>query len=331
MKKKIATAAKNLAQTLSNYNAKVTVRGNVLKVNNKVTAEIVEKDGNIVAVIRGKKSNRPSTENVSNIKSLIWKLNHKGEFKGAAKLAKLDASVSAPAVKTIEKPSFDVLERFSFMAKMTKMVTAGVTPSLLITGEGGLGKTYCVMQEMSNAGLEEDIDYTVVKGFSTARGLFNTLYENSDKLIIFDDCDSILKDATAINLLKAALDSYERRVITWNAQSWDESRPNKFEFTGKIIFISNLSQEKVDQAVKSRALRVDLSMTADEKIKRMQSILGDVLPEYNMEIKTDALKFLDDNKEKASELNMRTLLQVCKIRGTFPSDWKGVAMYTLTA
>jgi hypothetical protein len=57
--------------------------------------------------------------------------------------------------------------------------------------------------------------FTQIKGFSTAKNMFRTLYENNGSTIIFDDCDSILKDAIAINILKAALDSYDKRVITW--------------------------------------------------------------------------------------------------------------------
>jgi chromosomal replication initiation ATPase DnaA len=320
--------AKNLANNLSsNYGAKVNVSQNTLKVNGSVNVNVIEKNGKIMAYISSDMKPRSCREAINNVPRIVEKINWKAN--GKFQLSSIEANTATTAVNPI--PEFDILERFSFMSKMAKMVIAGVTPSLLITGEGGLGKTYTVTQELVNANLEEDIDYVIVKGYSSARGLYNTLYENSDKLIVFDDCDSILKDATAVNLLKAALDSYDRRVISWNCQSFGSDIPNRFEFTGKIIFISNLSQNRIDQAVKSRALRVDLSMTPSEKIRRMESILDVLLPEYTMEIKTDALNFLDKNKEIATELNMRSLIQVCKIRGTFSDDWEGVAMYTLTA
>lgn len=325
--KNLTKVTKNLAQDLTKFGAKVSVKDNVITVNKVVFVEVKETANDVKAFITNNFSAGTCRESIDNIKVIVNKINWKAKKKFT--LSKTATKVAAEPV--VETPKFDILERFDFMSKMTKMVIADVTPSLLITGEGGLGKTFTVMKELKNANLEEDIDYTVVKGFSTARGLFNTLFENQDKLIVFDDCDSILKDGTAINLLKAALDSYDRRVITWNSQAWDDSRPNRFEFTGKIIFISNLTQGKIDQAIKSRALRVDLSMTADEKIRRMESILEDVLPEFTMDIKSDALNFLDENKEMAGELNMRTLIQVSKIRATFENDWKGVAMYTLCA
>lgn len=36
---------------------------------------------------------------------------------------------------------YNINERFTFLNKLTGMVVDGLTPSLIITGEGGLGKT----------------------------------------------------------------------------------------------------------------------------------------------------------------------------------------------
>ena len=92
------------------------------------------------------------------------------------------------------------------------MVASGIQPSAVISGSGGLGKSHSVRKALLESGL---IDFTssiagddapinrnkgfiVVKGYSTARGLFRTLYENNDGVIVFDDCDSVLKDPVAV-------------------------------------------------------------------------------------------------------------------------------------
>ena len=85
-------------------------------------------------------------------------------------------------------PDFSINQRFNFLDNLTKMVIYDITPSLIVTGEGGLGKTHSVSQSIGGAGLENS-DYVFFKGYSTARGLYNTLYDNNGKLIIFDDCD----------------------------------------------------------------------------------------------------------------------------------------------
>lgn len=242
---------------------------------------------------------------------------------------------------------FDINTRFSFVEKLVSMVATRVQASAVITGEGGLGKTFTVRKTLEALGLEdqtalleEAVDgdlienaYITIKGFSTAKGLYRTLYENNGKVIVFDDCDSILKDAVALNILKGALDSYDRRYISWNSEMKEsDDLPRSFEFTGQIIFISNMDSDSIDQAVRSRSMMIDLSMTEDQKIDRMEHIAlaGDFLPDYNAEIKTDALNLLREIKNDCKEISLRTLIAVAKIRAS-NDDWKDLATYMLTA
>jgi hypothetical protein len=218
-------------------------------------------------------------------------------------------------------------QKFDLLNKLTNMVIDGITPSLIITGEGGLGKTYLVQKAIKDKGLYE-IEWAHFKGYSTARGLYNTLYDNNGKLIIFDDCDSVLEDKVALNILKSALDSYETRTISWMAKmNKNDEYPQQFNFTGQIIFISNKSRSAIDGAILSRSLTVDLTMTSDEKIERMSHILENVLPEYPIEVKKDALEFIKEYKDVAN-LNLRTLIMVSKMR-LVNKDWKEMAKYMI--
>jgi hypothetical protein len=226
--------------------------------------------------------------------------------------------------------TFSINERFNFLNDLTKMVIYDVTPSLIVTGEGGLGKTHSVSQAIDITGLQNH-EFVFFKGYSTARGLYNTLYDNNDKLIIFDDCDSVLEDKVAVNILKSALDSYETRTISWMARmNKNDEYPQHFDFTGRIIFISNKSKTSIDGAILSRSLTVDLTMTPDEKIERMTTILPNILPEYDDEVKAEALNFLNENKE-GSNINMRTLIMVIKMANSNPDTWKSMASYMLNS
>ena len=91
------------------------------------------------------------------------------------------------------KENTDINLRFEFLNQLAKMVIWKVTPSLIITGEGGLGKSHSVMEAISQCDLFKN-EWVVIKGYSTPRGLYNTLYDNRDKIVVFDDCDSILED-----------------------------------------------------------------------------------------------------------------------------------------
>lgn len=206
------------------------------------------------------------------------------------------------------------------------MVVSGVTPSLLVVGEGGLGKTHSVTKTIEQNELET-MDYVFFKGYSTARGLYNTLYDNNGKLIVFDDCDSVLDDKVAVNILKSALDSYDKRTISWMSKvGKNDEYPQHFDFTGRIIFISNKSKDKIDEAILTRSLTVDLTMTPDDKVTRMESILGNILPEYDMTDKIAALEFLRSVKDDVN-LNMRMLIMVTKMCVQYPDTWKNLATY----
>jgi hypothetical protein len=221
---------------------------------------------------------------------------------------------------------FDINQRFGFLNDLTSMVVTGITPSIIVCGQGGLGKSYSVVNTIESNDLESD-EYVFFKGYSTARGLYNTLYDNNGKLIVFDDCDSVLDDKVAVNILKSALDSCDKRTISWMSKvGKNDGYPQHFDFTGRIIFISNKAKEKIDEAILTRSLTVDLTMTPDDKVTRMESILGNILPEYDMDVKQDALGFLKSVKDDVS-LNMRMLIMVAKMRLMYPETWRSLATY----
>lgn len=222
----------------------------------------------------------------------------------------------------------NINDKFNYLRQLTQMVAMGTAPSLIITGEGGLGKTYTVTSTLNDHCFIEGEDYVHFKGYSTARGLYNALYDNNGKTLILDDFDSVLEDKVAINILKSALDSYDVRKITWSSMKAGDTYPSTFEFTGRIIFISNKSIDSIEQAIISRSLVVDLSMTADEKIERMEAIIGDILPNTDILHKIDALNYLKANKNKG-ELTLRSLIKLTNIITSFPDNWKNLANFML--
>jgi hypothetical protein len=167
-----------------------------------------------------------------------------------------------------------------------------------------------------------------VKGYSTAKGLYRTLYENNNRVIVLDDCDSVLVDKVALNLLKGALDSYDERIISWNADIKDEDLPRSFNFTGRVIFISNMAKGQFDQALRTRSMMVDLEMTADQKVERMDYIINssDYLPEVDMDVKRMALEFIANNKNSIADLSLRTLSTVIKLV-VAGDNWEEMAEY----
>ena len=262
-------------------------------------------------------------------------------------LAKLGFVVGSNANNVTAKASeFGINKRFEFVEQMVSMVSKKTIASAIITGEGGLGKTHTVLASLDRAGFTNVTDlaefeigsivntsksYRVIKGFSTAKGLYRSLFESNGMVLVFDDCDSVLKDPVALNLLKGALDSYGERYINWNAEMRDPDLPRSFKFTGSIVFISNMDLDRVDQAVKSRALCVDLTMTQEQKVERMEVLVEseDFLQDFEVSVKRDAIAFIRDNMDNVANLSLRTLIATTKIAAE-GGDWKQLAKYVLT-
>ena len=249
-------------------------------------------------------------------------------------------------IQTQPESRFSINERFGFVSDMVKLLAQGDQSSVVITGPGGLGKSFNVMKALQSVGMKDITElsdfqigtrvnvkksFIVIKGYSTPKGLYRALYENKDGVIVFDDCDSVLKDPVSLNLLKGALDSYSRRIISWRADIRDEDLPTSFEFKGRVIFISNLSSVQMDQAIISRSMAVDLTMTRQQKVDRMRFLISqsDFMPEYKTEHKNDALDLIESLQDKVKELTLRTLIQVTVIRKGLSANWKNLAEYAI--
>jgi len=224
----------------------------------------------------------------------------------------------------------DVNDRFKFIEKFTTMVVKGISPSLLLTGQAGIGKTHTVTDTVRKLGLIENEDYIILKGHSSPMGLYGALYFNQDKLIILDDCDSCWRDPIAVNILKAALDSYGKRIVSWNsiAAERNDMEPS-FEFTGSIIFISNIDSRRLDSAVVNRTITCNLSMTNLEIMDRIEALLPNLNPNITMEKKIEVLEFMKEKHNHFQGLSIRTFLQASRIRHAEDESWQSMILYTL--
>ena len=209
---------------------------------------------------------------------------------------------------------------FNNLERLTKMVGRGIQPSLVITGMAGVGKTHLVKETLKSMGLRESYEFEHFKGKATAAGLFITLYQNSDKIVVLDDCDSVFKDDDAVNILKAALDSYDTRKISYIStkplkDEYGEPIPAHFEFTGKIIFVSNINQSKLDAAIRSRSFVADITMNTGQMFQRMEQLLEKMEPSIPVAAKRQALEVMQslDAKFGGVDINLRSFIKAARI------------------
>jgi len=197
-----------------------------------------------------------------------------------------------------------VTEIYKTLTELTDVVSTGGLNSLMVRGPGGLGKTHVVRERLK----EKEVPYVLLQGYSAPGAMFNFLYEHRTELIVIDDCDSVFKDNVGLNILKAVLDTYPVRQVSWLTSS-AQIAVNHFEFTGRVIFMTNLPLDKLSShmsALLTRLMVFPLILTAEEVLWKIKMLALRV--DFKDADKKDRYKVYAFLKDKAAEipgLNLR--------------------------
>jgi hypothetical protein len=259
--------------------------------------------------------------------------------------------MSAVLQETDDEIMARIETRFNMLDEMTLAAIAGDIRAMIVVGPPGVGKSYGVEHQLEKSGLFDVVGnrkpkYEVIKGAMTPIGLYCTLYKHSDakNVLVFDDCDSILLDDVALNILKAALDSGKKRRIHWNADSnmlRREGVPDQFDFKGSVIFITNLKFDHLKskrlqdhlEALQSRCHFLDLTLnTMRDKILRIKQIFrrGSLFQDYDFtpELGDAIIEFMTDNHMRLREVSLRMALKIADLTKVSPGNWKSLAECT---
>lgn len=247
----------------------------------------------------------------------------------------------------------DIIERlrkrFRILSNMTLAVKTGAIKALIVSGPAGVGKSYGVEDVLSREDLFNMVGdlkpkYRIMKGVTSALGLYTALFEMSapESVLVFDDCN--IEDEISLNILKAALDTSRKRTIYWNTNSRilkEEDVPRSFDFNGGVIFItnsnfSNFKGKKLGDhidALISRCHFIDLDMDGyREKFLRIKQIINDGLLtsyNFNQDDRDELIYFVKKNLHKLREISLRTVLKAADLKKSFPDEWEEIANVTL--
>tara|TARA_A100001015_G_scaffold229578_1_gene259625 strand:+ start:1110 stop:2174 length:1065 start_codon:yes stop_codon:yes gene_type:complete len=258
--------------------------------------------------------------------------------------------VGEAVAETDEQAIERIAGRFGILDEMAEAVATNKVRAMIVSGPPGIGKSYGVEQALEKQNMFEDIagskrKFEVVKGAMSAIGLYKKLYEYSSRgcVVCFDDCDAILYDDLALNLLKAALDTGKKRSLHWNTESrtlMAEGMPNSFEFHGGVIFITNIKFDNVKskklqdhlQALQSRCHYLDLTIDSmRDRMLRIKQIVGaGMLDKYSMseDEKQSLVQFIYDNKHRLREISLRMVLKIADLWKMSPDRYQMLAQQT---
>jgi hypothetical protein len=262
----------------------------------------------------------------------------------------LQVQVAEPVTQeTDEEIAKRLDERFEVLQELTDAAISGDVNAMIVSGPAGLGKSFTVEQALEKWD-PNCTSHRIVKGYIRATSLYKLLYQHRapGQVLVFDDADDVFLDETALNLLKAALDSNDRRIISYMTEGvliddeTAERLPKSFQFEGTVIFVTNYDFDGMIargsklaphlQALVSRAHYVDLAMkTKRDYIVRIRQVVRLGLLR-NIGLSTDAqadvLDFIVENQDRLRELSLRMALKIGAIRRRSETNWRKVARVT---
>ena len=273
------------------------------------------------------------------------------EFVNESDFEKQNKHVDANVPGETEEQAIDrIRERFDILDTMTEATMEGTVRAMIVSGPPGVGKSYGVEEKLNEANIFDKISeaqpkWEIVRGAMSAIGLYQKLFKFSNRghILVLDDCDSILFDDVALNILKAALDSSKKRYISWNTESRvlaNEGVPDRFEFQGSVIMITNIKFDYVKskklqdhlQAVMSRCHYLDLTMDSiRDRMLRCKQIIadGEMLTPYKFspEQEQELIDFLWEYRDQLNEISLRMVTKIADLM-KMSEDWKKLARAT---
>jgi hypothetical protein len=161
-------------------------------------------------------------------------------------------------------------ERQNLLAHHVRLLARGMSVGLFVYGsQGGLGKSRTVLKTLANEGVSP----VLVNSHITPLALYMTLYFNrTDRIIFFDDVDSIFGSMSHLGLLRSALWGTPR-IVTYGSSQLDDL-PGSFTFESRIVFCANVVPRRNDafKAVLSRCDIFQLSASQEEVVDLMRRV-----------------------------------------------------------
>ncbi len=165
-------------------------------------------------------------------------------------------------------------KRLELVRDRTRGVAEGWQTGFYLWGEGGISKSWTVLDELDRLG----VDYRLTNSRLSGKGLFELLEEYPDKVHVLEDMEKLCQDTNAAGVLRSALwttnpdraNQHQERLITWRVGG--DKRESIF--TGGIIFTMNMPLDDLPalRAVKTRVAHLHLQPTNAEVAAKMKQI-----------------------------------------------------------
>lgn len=270
-------------------------------------------------VVKIKKERDDVLKTIGVVTATVSQGSSNEKYKGNAEVDQMEADM--------ERLSFE--EQLKDLENLTKLTISGAANALFVAGRGGVGKTFTTEKILGDMGLQDGKGYFKTTGSATAAGIYSLMFKYKNEILFFDDSDDALSDQEARNIFKAATDTRKIRKIVWNKMGKNVVEPDDmtddeildqglipryFEFTGKVIFISNLPLQKLDPdgALRTRAFVINIDPTIMEIYDFMDKIVDRIPLEDGLQLDLKARKHVVELLRKSTSKQAPSLRKLSR-------------------
>jgi hypothetical protein len=174
-----------------------------------------------------------------------------------------------------DKEHLATLERqMTLVRDYTRGVAEGWHTGFYVWGEGGIGKSWTVLDELNRL----NVPFHLTNSRLTGKGLFELLEERPEHVHVLEDVERLCRDSNAAGVLRSALwttnpkkkQQHREREVTW-VTGYERRR---FGFTGGLILTMNMPLDDLPElrAVKTRIAHLHLAPSNAEIRALMKKI-----------------------------------------------------------
>jgi GTPase SAR1 family protein len=238
---------------------------------------------------------------------------------------------------------------FEDLDKIVRTVCTSPQKKLIITGLPGSGKSYLTKKILQEYFGKDEIVMT--KGYTTVKEMYRKFVLakvfNKTKAVVYDDCDSVFDDKNGVEILKGLMDT-SNDPVSYSAQGsvfpmedvtfrgrvdWGEfdrrleagKLPNEIIYDKIVVIISNKTASQLDSAILSRCLHIDVSLTNDHMLERIEDCLPVMEQHVPINLREEVFNVMSSNRDKFSVINMRTFVKAVNI-ALVNDDWENLIL-----
>ncbi len=219
------------------------------------------------------------------------------------------------------------MEFLDEMARFVSMVADGQATTLILLGDGGLGKSFTVVKTLARKELVPDRDYVCINSYATPLEFYNLVYKHNDKkVIVCDDCEGLLSNKRGQSILKSMTWAPDgERITSYATTSGARKAPDRYVVKPRFILCLNeIPKDPVFRAMATRCIIYRVDLTYEQKVQLLREI--GVTNNIDIEI----VEFIISNLGRISNnLNIRTLIKAKQVYDYDREHWKDMVLELL--